>query len=223
MPELAGDLLTLISARAVPGLTLGVTVGGLLGLLGLTRKRAGLVVALLLAVTFLGAGWGLAVLAALQLTLAAVASRLTTAAARPDTLDVLGLAGVTSLCAVGSLSGLALAYWLAAGGGATVGAAVTWTAELTDTASVLEGDRPAAGNQSIGGRGLIATIIVSGSLTLATLWLRVMGAGEPALAAVGAVLGLALGRQAGRTRPGRLAAAALVAGVSTALLTALLP
>ena len=167
MPELAGDLLTLISARAVPGLTLGVTVGGLLGLLGLTRKRTALVVALLLAVTFLGAGWGLAVLAALQLTLAAVASRLTTAAARPDTLDVLGLAGVTSLCAVGSLSGLALAYWLAAGGGAAVGAAVTWTAELTDTASVLKGDRPAAGNQGIGGRGLIATIIVGGSLTLA--------------------------------------------------------
>ncbi len=223
MPELAGDLLTLISARAVPGITFGVAVGGLLWLLGLGRQRAAPVAALLLTATFVAAGWGLTLLVALQLTLVGIGGRLSAAGARPDATDILGLAGVTSLCAVGSLSGVALAYWLAAGCGAAVGAAATWTAEMFGKASGLEHDSPAARTIGIGATGLVAAIIGSGSLAIATLWLRVLGPGEPALAGVGSLFGVALARRAGRTRSGRLATAALVAGASTALLAALLP
>ncbi len=223
MAEVAGDLLTLISARAVPGITFGVAVGGLLWLLGLGRRRAAPIAALLLTATFIAAGWGLTLLIALQLTLAGVGGRLSAAGTRPDAPDILGLAGVTALCAVGSMSGTALAYWLAAGCGAAVGAAATWTTEMLGKTSGREHDSPAVRSIGIGATGLVAAIISGGSLVIAALWLRVLGAGEPALAGVGSLFGVALARRAGRTRSGRLATAALVAGTSTAFLAALLP
>ena len=223
MPELAGDLLTLISARAVPGITFGVAGGGLLWLLGLGHRRAAPVAALLLTATFIAAGWGLTLLIALQLMIAGIGGRLSAAGTRPGAQDTLGLAGITALCAVGSLSGIALAYWLAAGCGAAVGAVVTWTTEMLGKVSGHEHDSPTVRTIGIGATGLAATIIGGGSLAIAALWLRVLGAGEPALAGVGSLFGAALARRAGRTRSGRLATAALVAGASTALLAALLP
>lgn len=223
MPELAGDWLSFISARAVAGLTFGVTVGAFLWLLGLTRRRAAVVIALLLTATYVSAGWGLAALVALQLVLVGVSGRLAPAGERPSAPEAVSLVGIPLLCAIGSLGGFAVAYWLAAGCGAVIGAALAWTVELFHRASVRDDGRPAASTDGMRGPGLSAAIIVVGSLTLATLWLRVLGAGEPALAAVGALLGLGLGRHAAGTRPKRLAAAALIAGVSTALLAALLP
>ncbi|HJO04018.1 MAG TPA: hypothetical protein QGG47_08585 [Acidobacteriota bacterium] len=219
MPELAGDLVALVSARAFLGIAVGFAGGGILWSLQLAPRRAALAVALVLTTTFIAASWGLALLAALQLALIGASGRL--AGVRPGALDILGTSGVISLCAVGSLSGLALAYWLAAGCGAAVGGATGWTTEIL--ATDVEGDPRLAGQASIRWQGLSATVLVGGCLTIAALWLRVVGAGEPALAAVGSLLGLTVARRAGRTRHWRLAVVALVAGTSTAILTALMP
>ena len=223
MPELAGDLVALVSARAFLGIAVGFAGGGILWSLQLAPRRAALAVALVLTTTFIAASWGLALLAALQLALIGASGRL--AGVRPGALDILGTSGVISLCAALFLSlvatSVALAYWLAAGCGAAVGGATGWTTEIL--ATDVEGDPRLAGQASIRWQGLSATVLVGGCLTIAALWLRVVGAGEPALAAVGSLLGLTVARRAGRTRHWRLAVVALVAGTSTAILTALMP
>ena len=221
MPELTVDLITLLSDRAAPGITVGIAVSTILWSLRLAHSRAALIAALLLSTTFLAADWGLALLVALQLILAGIGGRLSAAGTPPGNLDILGLTSITSLCAVGSMSGLGLAYWYAAGCGAAVGAGITWTAETFGTA--FEDTPRMFSKTRIGGEALVATSLAGGSLVTAALWVGVLGTGEPALAAVGSLFGLTLARQVGGTRPLRLATAGCVAGASTALLVAVLP
>ncbi len=205
MPEISTDLLTLASARAITGIAFGIGIGALLLLLGLTGRRAALAAAVLLTASFVAGDWGLATLTGIQLTLAGVVARWGRTVARPRVFDILGLAGLTVLCAIGSLTGVAPAYWLAAACGAAAGAAATWTAE------------------TVGRPGLVAPIFVAGGLAIAAMWLQLLGVGEPALVAVGAISGVVLARQIRRTRPQRLAVAALVGGACSALLVAMLP
>lgn len=205
MPEGSADLLALMGARGLAGSAFGIGFAGVLWLLSLTRTRAAPVVAVLLTTSYVAVGWPLALLIGLQLTTAGIVGHLGDPGTRPGVLDTLGLAALTALCALGSLSGFAPAYWLAAACGAAVGAAAIWASDV------------------VGRHRLTATTAVVAGLVIAAMRLQLLGVGEPALAAVAAMSGLALVRQMRRTRPVRLAIGALIAGALSAFLTALLP